>query len=122
MTDITNRIDIDIILRSFYQKLLLDKRIAYIFTDVAKIDLEKHLPIIGDFWEMVLFQTGNYQKNVLRIHQDLNQQSPITKEHFQIWLYNFNLTIDELYQGDNATIAKQRAQSVATVMQIKFTQ
>ena len=122
MTDINNRIDIDIILRSFYQKLLLDKRIAYIFTDVAKIDLEKHLPIIGDFWEMVLFHTGNYQKNVLRIHQDLNQQSPLTKEHFQIWLYNFNLTIDELYQGDNATIAKQRAQSVATVMQIKFTQ
>ena len=119
-TDISNREDILILMKAFYDQLLLDKKMAYLFNDVAKIDMEKHLPIIVDFWEMVLFQTSGYQKNVMKVHQLLNEKSPITKEHFDIWLRTFNEIIDEKFEGDHVIIAKQRALSIATMMQIKM--
>jgi hemoglobin len=120
--DIANREDLLLLVKSFYEKLLGDPSISYIFTDVAKLDLEAHLPILVDFWDMVLFQSDTYQKNALQLHMHLHKQSPLTAEHFNTWLNYFNNTIDELYEGRIALLAKQRAKSIATVMQIKIAQ
>jgi hemoglobin len=70
---------------------------------------------------MVLFQSDTYQKNALQLHMHLHKQSPFTTEHFNTWLKYFNQTVDELFDGDNALLAKQRAKSIATIMQIKMT-
>jgi hemoglobin len=120
--DIANREDLLLLVKSFYEKLLGDPSISYMFTDVAKLDLEAHLPILVDFWDMVLFQSDTYQKNALQLHMHLHKQSPLTAEHFNTWLNYFNNTIDELYEGRIALLAKQRAKSIATVMQIKIAQ
>jgi len=120
MKDILNRADIDLLMRTFYNRLLDDPAISYIFTDVAKIDLEAHLPVIGDFWEQNLLQSGNYKNNVLQIHQQLNQQQRLTPELFEIWLFHFNNSIDENFIGENSEKAKTRALSIATVMKIKM--
>jgi hemoglobin len=53
-------------------------------------------------------------------HQALHQKSNMTAEHFKRWLQLFNDTVNELFEGDNAEIIKQRALSIATVMQIKI--
>jgi len=118
--DIETREDIILLMESFYKKLLADERIAYIFTDVAKINILTHIPILADFWEMILFQKGTYQKNVMQLHKELSDKSPISKEHFNIWLGYFDATVDELFDGPNAILAKQRAMSIATMMQIKL--
>ncbi len=118
--DIANRADIVALMNAFYGDLLKDVSISYIFTDVAKMNMEQHLPIIVDFWEMVLFQKGGYQKNVMAIHQKLNDLSPFQKHHFETWLSCFNRTIDSLFEGVVAEQAKQRALSIATMMQIKM--
>ena len=55
--DIENRKDIDLLMVRFYERAMSDDQIGYIFTDVAKLDLDHHLPIIGDFWETLLFRT-----------------------------------------------------------------
>ena len=55
MRDIETRQDIEKLMIAFYSKAISDEVIGYIFTEVAKIDLSHHLPIIADFWEMVLF-------------------------------------------------------------------
>lgn len=120
--DISTRDDLHLLVTRFYEKLLADKSISYIFTDVAKIDLAAHLPILVDFWEMVLFQSDTYRKNALQIHVDLHKKSPFSKEHFNIWLLYFKQTIDELFEGEKAFLAKERATSIATVMQIKMAQ
>jgi hemoglobin len=122
MKDIASREDILVLMKSFYQKLLNDSTISYIFTDVAKIDLEAHLPILVDFWDMVLFQSDTYRKNALQLHMHLHKQSPFKPQHFYTWLNYFNQTVDELFEGEMAFMAKQRAKSVATIMQIKMTQ
>ncbi|OPZ14298.1 MAG: hypothetical protein BWZ05_02362 [Bacteroidetes bacterium ADurb.BinA245] len=41
-------------------------------------------------------------------------------EHFNRWIELFTKTVDDLFEGTNATTIKQRAMSIATVMQIKI--
>ena len=120
--DIENREDLLLLFDQFYNKLLKIGSISYIFTDVAKIDMQQHIPVIVDFWEMVLFQAPTYKKNPIQPHIALSQQSKFEKHHFDTWLQTFNDTVDELFEGDVAFLAKQRAQSIATIMQIKIAQ
>jgi hemoglobin len=120
MPDIANREDLSLLMKEFYSSMLEDKQISYIFTEVSRIDLEKHLPILVNFWDQVLFNHGDYKSNVLQIHLDLNKKEPLTAEHFKIWLHHFQSTVDKNFSGTNAEIIKTRALSVATVMQIKI--
>lgn len=120
MNDINTRADIEILMNAFYTKLLADPVISYIFTDVAKLDLEAHLPHLADFWEQTLFYRGTYRKNVLQIHLDLNEKATLTDEHFDIWLNYFHQAVSELFTGPVAETAKTRALSIATVMKIKL--
>ena len=106
----------------FYNRLLCDDSINYIFIDVAKLDIKTHLPIIADFWESILLNKNVYKNNPMNIHLHLNDKTPLLKSHFDTWLAHFNKAIDELFEGKIALLAKQRALSVATLMQIKIMQ
>lgn len=118
--DIQNRTDIDKLIADFYGKVMTDETIGYLFTEVANIHLESHLPRICDFWENVLFQTPVYQGNPMDVHIALHQKSPLSNVHFERWVALFIETVNELFEGELAERAKQRAQSIATVMQIKI--
>ena len=120
--DIANREDLLKLVTLFYNKLLSDKSISYLFTDVAKIDLPHHLDILVDFWDSVLFQHDVYRKNAMQPHLILHSKSPLQKRHFEIWLRYFNESVDELFEGEKAFLAKERALSIATVMRIKISQ
>jgi len=118
--DIQTREDLHLLMSQFYKKLLTDSKISFVFTEVAKIDLEPHLLELVDFWEQILFDTGRYRKNVLQIHQEVNQKIKLSEEHFAIWLKYFNTTIDGNFAGEIAENMKTRALSIATVMKIKL--
>jgi hemoglobin len=120
--DIENRADLLQLIQEFYKKLLADPSINYLFTTVAKINLDHHFPVLVDFWDSVLFQSDTYHKNAMRPHLDLHQQSPLQKHHFETWLRYFKEAVDERFEGANAFIIKERATSIATVMQIKTIQ
>ena len=117
--DIENREDIDLLMQLFYSKAMTDEVIGYIFTDVAKLNLEHHLPIIGDFWETMLFRKGDYGRhgrNPLQVHGELNAKSPLLPEHFCRWLEIFKRTIDENFTGETADFLKFRAETIAKRM------
>jgi hemoglobin len=118
--DIENRKDIELLITTFYEKVRSDETIGYIFNDIAKVDWEKHLPIMFDFWENVLFYTGAYNGNPMIVHQHLHRVVPLTKRHFKQWEKLFTGTVDELFDGNNAILANQRALSISTVMQMKI--
>lgn len=120
MNDIETRTDIDLIMRVFYERALADEVIGYIFTDVAKLDLEHHLPIIGDFWESMLFQTGKYAthgRNPLEVHKALHLRSKLKPEHFERWLKIFTRSVNEEFAGERAELLKMRANAIAIRMQ-----
>ncbi len=117
--DIQSRTDIDRLMNQFYARATRDQIIGYIFSDVAKLDLEHHLPVISDFWETLLFGMGNYQRhgrNPLQIHGELSLKTPLHAEHFRRWLDIFRETIDESFSGERAEFAKTRAEAIANRM------
>mgnify|MGYP000586754753 CR=1 FL=1 len=119
--DITSRKDIKHIISKFYDKLLNDNEMLPYFKEiVAQNHLEKHLEIITDFWEDILFHSYNYKNNPMQKHLDFNKKIKFSKEHFTIWLNYFNTSVNEYFNGENAVIIKNRAQSIATVMQLKM--
>jgi hemoglobin len=118
-SDINNRNDIDTLMRAFYGKAIADDVIGYIFTDVAKLDLESHLPVIGDFWETIIFQNGVYLKygrNPLQVHGELNEKTPLLPTHFERWLEIFTEVTDNLFEGPRADFIKLRASAIASRM------
>ena len=120
--DIQDRSDIEKMVILFYEKVKQDDLIGYIFNELVKVDWDKHLPVMYDFWEGVIFFTGGYTGNPMITHRKLNHVVNLTPEHFKRWLKLFLATVDENFEGDKAELAKQRAQSIATVMQLKISQ
>lgn len=118
--DIQNRKDIEQLINSFYDKVKQDDVIGFIFNDVAKVNWEKHLPVMYDFWENILFLSNNYAGNPMSVHTHLNKLTPLAKEHFERWLKLFNETTDELFEGEKAMLAKEKALSIANIMEIKI--
>jgi hemoglobin len=118
--DIENRKDIELLVNSFYDKVKTDSVIGHYFTKVIPVNWEKHLPVMYDFWETVLFYTGTYTGNPMLKHMAIHEMSHFTKNHFLQWTYLFNQTVDELFKGPNADAIKERSQNISTVMQIKI--
>lgn len=118
--DLETRADIDLLLRRFYSAALVDERIGYLFTDVARLDLERHLPQIGSFWEQVLLQRPVYVGNPIAAHLPLHQAATLQATHFQRWFEIWAATIDELFEGTMATQAKRRAAVIAETMQYRL--
>ena len=118
--DIQTRTDLETVLTAFYKQVFADVVIGPFFTEVVPIKLETHLPVITDFWEAVVLGTHSYRKNVMELHRHIHEKAAIEKKHFDRWLQLFTQTIDAHFEGQNATLMKQRAVSIATLMQLNF--
>lgn len=118
-TDIRNRKDIEKLVNAFYEKIKIDAVIGYLFTDIAKVNWELHLPKMYDFWENILFFTANYEGNPMLKHKELHQKSTMNETHFQHWNKLFNETVDQLFQGSKADEIKNRASNIAQTMMYK---
>ncbi len=118
--DITTRQHIELLVDRFYAKVQKDLLIGPFFNEVAKVNWEEHIPTLCDFWESVLLQGNAYKGNAMAVHQQLNQKKALKPEHFERWTKLFLETVDEHFSGNKAELAKQRALSIATVIQIKI--
>ncbi|MEN8124151.1 MAG: group III truncated hemoglobin [Bacteroidota bacterium] len=118
--DISNRDDLYLIVSEFYKELLTSNEMKHFFEKFQNSNtLEEHLQTLVDFWDNILFYSGTYQKNAMQPHINLHQKKPFSENHFKIWLELFNQSIDSNFEGKNASILKNRALSIATVMRIK---
>ena len=118
MKELENREDIKLMVNTFYTHLQQDKELNYLFNEVAELNWETHLPKMYDFWETILFHKRLFKGNPMKVHMDLDNKSKLTKEHFDTWLVIFKKTVDDLFVGEVAEIAKQRAASVAMSIQL----
>lgn len=120
MEDITTRADIEKLIIHFYEKVKADDVIGFIFNDVVTMDWEHHTQIIIDFWESIILDNPVYQNNAMEKHYTLNSKVPLTKLHFDRWLFLFNTSVDEYFIGEKAILAKKRAKSIADLMLFKM--
>ncbi len=120
--DISTRDHVETFVVEFYERVKQDAVIGKIFTDIVKVDWAHHIPLITDFWETILLDNPVYRKNAMEKHFDVNRLIPLTKEHFDAWLNLFTGTIDDLFEGPVAELAKKRARSIADIMLLKMNQ
>jgi hemoglobin len=113
--DITNSSEVETLVKTFYANLLLNEEVKPIFVHV---DFEKHMPHMIAFWEFVLLDKEGYTTNVFDKHVNL----PLKAEHFAIWLKTFENTVHDLFLGEKATMAIQRAQTIAYSFETKMQQ
>lgn len=118
--DITDRADCERLVRAFYGRALADPIIGFIFTDVAKLDLEAHVPRITSFWETILLDARSYSGGAFRPHALLNQRVRLRGGHFQRWTVLWSQTVDELFEGERAELAKQHARRVAQAFEARL--
>jgi hemoglobin len=111
--DIATRADCERLVRAFYGKAMRDPVIGWLFTDVARLDLEAHVPQIASFWETVLLGTKSYSGTPFEPHARLHAKANLRAGHFGRWLALWIETVDELFAGERAELAKAHAQRVA---------
>ena len=113
MSDIATREDCERLVRAFYARAFDDAIIGWLFTDVAKLDLEAHVPRITAFWETVLLGARSYAGGAFRPHVVLHDKVGLKGGHFRRWLALWAQTVDELFAGATAELAKAHAERVA---------
>lgn len=102
LKDIATRSDIELLVYTFYDKVIKDVVIGPFF---KHLDFDHHLPKMIDFWEFVLLDAAGYATDVTQMHMHMR----LKKEHFDRWIALFNETTDALFEGEKAKKAKDRA-------------
>ncbi len=118
--DILNKKDIEKLVNLFYEKVKKDTIIGHFFNDDIKVNWDKHLQVMYNFWENVVFYTGSYNGNPMQKHFDIHAKHPLSMRDFNQWTTLFNESVDELFEGEKAEMIKQKALNIATVMKIKI--
>lgn len=117
MKTIENRADIRVLVDTFYDKIRVDELLGPIFNKhIAPEKWPEHLSKLTDFWETNLFGIPKFKGSPSQKHVNVDAQSGYTIEqtHFGHWLHLWFATIDELYEGELATKAKNSARNMAT--------
>ncbi|HMJ04465.1 MAG TPA: group III truncated hemoglobin [Conexibacter sp.] len=111
--DIETRADCERLVRAFYGRALKDPVIGWLFVDVARIDLEAHVPAITSFWETILLGVRSYDGSPFPPHAEVHAKAQLKAGHFGRWLALWTMTVDELFAGERADLAKAHAVRVA---------
>ncbi len=117
--DIKTRTDIQQIVMTFYEKVHHEPALAPIF-EMPESEWERHITRVVNFWENWLFQTGSYQGGMMWVHLQANEKHRLTTERFERWLALWFLTVDSLFEGENATFVKNKALEIGQIMNAKF--
>lgn len=120
MHDITNRKDIELMVDTFYGKVMINPVIGPIFSEVVRINWGTHLPKMYSFWSSLLLNEQSFSGNPMRTHIELGKITAMTKVEFSEWLMLFHETVDELFIGEKAEEAKTRASNIARLMLTKI--
>lgn len=119
MRDISTAEDIELLVNSFYQEVQKDEVIGFIFNDIAHVNWDSHLPRMYAFWGSILLGQSGFNGNPMAKHMALDKLVKLKIVHFERWTEIWGATVDKLYAGKTADLAKQRAASIRQIMEYK---
>lgn len=119
MHDIQSRHDVITLVDRFYDLVIPDDVLGYLFTEV---NWAKHKPVMYDFWETMLLDNYLYKNNAMEVHFRLHDRHPLKPEHFARWMALFERTVQSHFTGPVAEEALKRARSIAGIMEHKVNQ
>ena len=71
-----------------------------------------HVPTIASFWETILLGARSYGGGAFAPHAELHTKVRLREAHFAQWLHLWCDTVNELFAGDRAELAKAHAHRV----------
>ena len=113
--DLATRADVELLVRTFYRAAAMDDLLGPVFA-AAQVDWSSHLAKVADFWMWQLLGVRGYEGNPLLAHRPAHTATPFTDAHFERWLALFTETVDELFDGPTAQLAKARAAKMAQAL------
>ncbi len=116
LKDIMTLDDVKLLVDSFYGKIRKDEMLKDIFNDVIQDRWPEHLEKMYRFWQTILLGEHSYSGRPFVPHMKL----PVEREHFDRWLELFFETVDELFEGKKAELAKWQGNRMAEMFQIKI--
>ncbi len=121
--DLENRNDVARLVRTFYGRVRQDEMLGPIFNGIIK-DWEEHLEKLTDFWHgnLFFFVKTKYTGDPKTAHQSMDETigHSTTMDHFGRWINLWIATVDELYEGEKAALAKNQARKMATFLFLKI--
>lgn len=115
--DLRNRKDIELLVTHFYDKIKHDYLLNNFFKNFSNNNWEKHLYNMCNFWDNIIFYSGDYEGNPMNLHLHINKLSAIEKKHFNQWDTLFIQTVNELFEGEKAELIKNRALNISNIIQ-----
>ena len=119
--DIENRLDVNILVIQFYEKIRIDELLGPIFNAAIK-NWPEHLEHLTDFWETQLFFVAKFKGNPLKKHVEVDAQTnhTVSANHFGVWLNYWFETFDFLFEGERVQVAKNRARKMGSHLYLKL--
>lgn len=118
--DLENRTDVHDLVVDFYREIVFDDVVGPMFTEIAEVDWPTHLPLLIDYWCLMLFGERGYDGLTVPAHRRVHENEPLRPEHFERWIQLFEASIDKSWAGPNADHAKRSARRVAAMLSRKL--
>lgn len=118
--DILTEEDIRLLVDRFYEKVVIDPEIGFIFSEIIGFSWNIHIPIMYSFWNGVLLGKQGYSGNPMQKHIEIDYKIALEKKHFDTWLRLWEETIHAHFEGPKAAEAISRATNIAALMQVKI--
>ncbi|MEN9644991.1 MAG: hypothetical protein RL238_1660 [Actinomycetota bacterium] len=114
--DIADRADLEQLVRNFYRDALMDDVLGPVF-EAANLNWNAHIETLTDFWAWQLLGQPGYDGHPLRAHEPVNARTPLGNAHYERWVELFCATVDAMFEGPIAEVAKGRGRKMAAGMQ-----
>lgn len=117
MATIKTREDISLLVNTFYSKIRKAEGLSHFFNQmiVGEDAWAIHLDKLTDFWETQLLMARSFSGNPMAAHIKVDKtfDHKIDMKHFGLWLNLWYETIDELFEGQIAQLAKNKARNMS---------
>jgi hemoglobin len=113
--DVATRNDVGVLVYRFYRRAIPDPLLGPVF-DRFGVDWPSHLPKLVSYWEHVLLDRPGTATNTVGVHAGVQNVAPFGSVHIDRWVELWEQTIDELYVGPVADLAKRRARQVGRAL------
>lgn len=100
--------DVEELVRRFYQAVIPDELLGPIF-HAMEVDWSVHIPKLVAFWSLRLLGLPGYTGNAAGAHLPVLDRCPFGERELHRWLELWEETIDELFVGERADLARKRA-------------
>lgn len=118
--DILNSDDLNAIVIAFYDQIREHESLGPYFGEVVPLDWDIHLSRMTDFWDNVVFHSGQYKGQPMEKHFHLNEMKPLSNALFKEWVRVFHATIDGRFSGSNAEKMKASGFNIANLICMKM--